>query len=187
MAKTKTKSKTLNKKPGFKFQWWMGFVLIALVAVVGVAILRFSNASGGLSYTAGAMYGGDCTYVTGAKGYNICLERKDQVWFRFSFQHQKTYYLCVNARTISGNSKSIIASYFSTFEDTNLGESEDWDMPKVKSGWVRSNNAVKITRTPSASSYGDYKDTVISAYAKTQDGDVRFRNIHLSEDGSCPG
>lgn len=37
--------KSTSKSGGFKFRWWMGLVLIALIAVVGVIVVRFSNAS----------------------------------------------------------------------------------------------------------------------------------------------
>lgn len=40
-----------SKKPGFKLKWWMGLGLVALVALVGVVVIRFSNASG-LTYSA---------------------------------------------------------------------------------------------------------------------------------------
>lgn len=49
---TKTKSRTANKKntpqlTQFKFKWWMALILIAVVAIIGIVVLRFSNASGG--------------------------------------------------------------------------------------------------------------------------------------------
>ncbi|MBI2798002.1 hypothetical protein HYX70_01710 [Candidatus Saccharibacteria bacterium] len=47
--KTKSKSRTakssLNKLHQFKFRWWMALILIAVVAGLGVIILRFSRAS----------------------------------------------------------------------------------------------------------------------------------------------
>ncbi len=44
---TRTKSRTLKKaqKSGFRFKWWMGVVLVVVVAGIGLAILRFSQAS----------------------------------------------------------------------------------------------------------------------------------------------
>lgn len=38
---------SLSKKKGFQFRWWMAVLLVAVVAVVGVVILRYSRASGG--------------------------------------------------------------------------------------------------------------------------------------------
>lgn len=48
MAKkiTSRTSKTgLSKKHGFRLRWWMGVVIVLIVAVVGVLVLRFSQAS----------------------------------------------------------------------------------------------------------------------------------------------
>ena len=38
-------SKSANKKNGFRFRWWMGLVLVIVVAIVGVVVLRFSRAA----------------------------------------------------------------------------------------------------------------------------------------------
>lgn len=59
---------TLNKK-GFKFRWWYAAILILVVALVGVAVLRFGRASG---------------ESIGIERTNICeIYRNDQVlgWF----------------------------------------------------------------------------------------------------------
>lgn len=47
MAKSKTKSRVSNntKKSGFKFRWWMAGIVVIVVAIVGIAVLRFSHAS----------------------------------------------------------------------------------------------------------------------------------------------
>lgn len=37
--------KASSKKSGFQFKWWMGLGLVVLVAVVGIAVIRFSNAA----------------------------------------------------------------------------------------------------------------------------------------------
>lgn len=47
---TRSKTRTSTKKQGFKFRWWMGVLLVLVIAVVGVAVLRFSQAAAG-SYT----------------------------------------------------------------------------------------------------------------------------------------
>lgn len=39
------------KKSNFTFKWWMGVLIVAVVAVVGLIVLRFSNASTGVTYT----------------------------------------------------------------------------------------------------------------------------------------
>jgi hypothetical protein len=52
MAKQiKSKTRTTAKKQGFQFKWWMGAGLVALVAVIGVIVVRYSNAAeAGLVY-----------------------------------------------------------------------------------------------------------------------------------------
>ncbi len=57
MAKTLTKSKTLTKKPVFRFRWWMGLALVALVAVVGIVIVFTSRASISSPYIIGDVIG----------------------------------------------------------------------------------------------------------------------------------
>ena len=52
---TKSKSRTATKKQGFQFKWWMGLGLVAIIAVIGVVIVRFSNAS---SFTNGCWISG---------------------------------------------------------------------------------------------------------------------------------
>ena len=50
VTKAKPKSRvsgSATKKGGFKFRWWMAAVLVVAVAVVGLAVLRFSHAFGG--------------------------------------------------------------------------------------------------------------------------------------------
>ncbi len=37
--------KGIKSKKQFKFRWWMALILIAVIAIVGIAILRFSRAS----------------------------------------------------------------------------------------------------------------------------------------------
>lgn len=54
-TKTRLKSKTRTSKTGlsnkrrFQFRWWMGLVLVGVVAVVGLLVLRFSHASSNLA------------------------------------------------------------------------------------------------------------------------------------------
>lgn len=38
-------SNSVAKKAGFQFRWWMALVLVVAVAIVGVVVLRFSNAA----------------------------------------------------------------------------------------------------------------------------------------------
>lgn len=54
-SNTKSKTRTTAKKQGFQFKWWMGLGLVIIIAVVGVVIVRFSNAS---SYTNGCWISG---------------------------------------------------------------------------------------------------------------------------------
>ncbi len=46
---TKPKSRTGNKNNSqltqFKFRWWMALILVAVVAIIGVVIVRFSHAA----------------------------------------------------------------------------------------------------------------------------------------------
>lgn len=44
-----TKSKKTTKKKGFQFRWWYAAILILVVAIVGIAVLRFSQAKGDYS------------------------------------------------------------------------------------------------------------------------------------------
>ncbi len=49
-TKTKPKSnvRTSNQQlTQFKFRWWMALILVAVIAIIGIVILRFSHASGG--------------------------------------------------------------------------------------------------------------------------------------------
>ena len=41
-------SKTSTKKSGFKFRWWMGALLVAVVAVIGIYVIYTSRASADL-------------------------------------------------------------------------------------------------------------------------------------------
>ncbi len=50
---TKTRVSKQAKKQGFKFRWWMGVVIILIVAIVGLVILRFSRAAGRPGYIQG--------------------------------------------------------------------------------------------------------------------------------------
>lgn len=66
MAKeqTRTKSRTSKraKKPGFNFKWWMGVVLVVVVAGIGLAIIQFSQASSVRNIYASPVqgFGGSC-------------------------------------------------------------------------------------------------------------------------------
>lgn len=51
MATKKPQSKTTrtytakNRTGGFRFRWWMALVLVGIIAIVGIVVIRFSNAS----------------------------------------------------------------------------------------------------------------------------------------------
>ena len=53
MPTSKPKSNVAKsaKKSSFKFRWWYAVIAVLVVAVVGIAVLRFSHASAGTSYT----------------------------------------------------------------------------------------------------------------------------------------
>ncbi len=69
-----TKSKTSrtakrSKVKQFQFRWWMGVLIVGIVGVVGIAVFRFSNASGQpLRYVPIWCNRGDCrtSYFAGA-------------------------------------------------------------------------------------------------------------------------
>lgn len=42
-TKTKSKVKTMAHS-GFRFRWWMGVLIVLIIAVAGIAILQFSHA-----------------------------------------------------------------------------------------------------------------------------------------------
>jgi len=43
--KSRVNTKNSNQLTQFKFRWWMALILVAVVAVIGIVILRFSYAS----------------------------------------------------------------------------------------------------------------------------------------------
>ena len=47
-SSSKVAKKGLGKKKNTFMKWWVGLGVVALVAIVGIAIIRFSNASGPL-------------------------------------------------------------------------------------------------------------------------------------------
>jgi peptidoglycan hydrolase-like protein with peptidoglycan-binding domain len=47
-----SKTKTLKQSQSFKFTWWMAIILVAVIAVIGLAIIRLSHASSKPGYTA---------------------------------------------------------------------------------------------------------------------------------------
>ncbi|MFO0862805.1 MAG: hypothetical protein U0516_03715 [Candidatus Saccharibacteria bacterium] len=59
--KSRTSNKNSSRLTQFKFRWWMAIVLIAVVAVIGVIIVRFSFADGG---------GGNCIFYSGHCQYH---------------------------------------------------------------------------------------------------------------------
>jgi hypothetical protein len=73
MSKQKNNSRTRvgknTGKGGFKFRWWMGALLVAVVAVIGIYVIYTSRASG-RAYTGTVQYfnlsqGGATVYVDG--------------------------------------------------------------------------------------------------------------------------
>lgn len=81
---SRTRVSKSTSKGGFKFRWWMGLGLVIVVAVLGVLVLRFSNAG------AAALVGGNSNYPCTArvnlthnysKGTsqtaNVCMKRSN--------------------------------------------------------------------------------------------------------------
>lgn len=58
---SRTRVSKSTSKGGFKFRWWMGALLIAVVAVIGIYVIYSSRASGKL-------YVGTVTYVNRGQG-----------------------------------------------------------------------------------------------------------------------
>lgn len=58
---SKSRVSNTTKKTGFKFRWWMGALLVAVVAVIGIYVIYSSRASGKL-------YVGTVTYVNRGQG-----------------------------------------------------------------------------------------------------------------------
>ncbi len=60
----KRPSKVAKKKAAFKFRWWMVAILVGLIAIVGVVVIRYSQAGSFYSYTAYVEHGycGDPNY-----------------------------------------------------------------------------------------------------------------------------
>jgi len=80
MAQKKSKVKsnvgTTNKKSGgFKFRAWMAVVLIIVVAAVGIAVVRFSNAAGDPAYP----------YILAYQGFDGRYDKYSLVLYNGSF------------------------------------------------------------------------------------------------------
>ena len=43
-------AKSTSKKSAFRFRWWMGLALVVLIAIIGVVVVRFSQAGGGRNF-----------------------------------------------------------------------------------------------------------------------------------------
>lgn len=70
----KSTSKATGKSSNFKFKWWMGLGLVVVVALIGVLVVRFSNAA-----AVALVYGSGCNRVNlrhdttkGASTVNVC-------------------------------------------------------------------------------------------------------------------
>lgn len=78
---TNTKSSKLAKQSKLHFRWYMAIVLVAIVAVVGILVVRFSNASvgDGQAYngTIKANYSGVVTiFSKNSAGQNVTVTYK---------------------------------------------------------------------------------------------------------------
>ena len=131
--KTKSRvSKTSTKKSGFKFRWWMGLALVAVVAVVGLLVLRYSKAAGG---TVAQFGGSDCTRVNLTHVYskganvtnNVCMGTVD---FEEGFVYDAsiltgrpaTY--CVWGRIYTKNPSDLMSIKLTTWGTNLNGRSE---------------------------------------------------------------
>ena len=107
-AKKSNVRKSSSKSGGFKFRWWMAVGLVAVVALVGVLVLRFSRAStGNSSYsyniTASAMTGGQPVTTNGVKGNPLVSYRTisaspspdSQVVSTTALQPGRKYEVCI--------------------------------------------------------------------------------------------
>jgi hypothetical protein len=57
-AKKKPRVANSATKPNRLFKWWIGLGIVALVAVIGIAVVRFSNAAGDPNYPITGIYYG---------------------------------------------------------------------------------------------------------------------------------
>lgn len=76
--KTKTSSSKLAKQSKLHFRWYMAVVLIAIVAVVGILVVRFSNAATYyLSYRVSYEEGHTCLWQDGIPYCNLAGDNVD--------------------------------------------------------------------------------------------------------------
>lgn len=113
-------SKSTSKKSGIKFRWWMAAGLVAVVAIVGIVVLRYSKASSGYSnysynITASALQGGQAATTNDFKGSPIVSYRTisatpspdDRVTNTSALQVGKKYELCVYASSPTNTPTSL--------------------------------------------------------------------------------
>lgn len=147
--------KGTSKSTGFKFKWWMAVVLVAVVAVVGVLVLRFSHASGDsyINYTAGVLmayrYGNGPAPIKnvtqGAKGpvttdwTLLPSNSKGQSGVGIDSVHllqNRKYKVCVYGAKVGGNSKVKV----------RLNLDSEYDVP-LSPTWQISCNDHEFTET----------------------------------------
>lgn len=125
MAVKKSKSRlasTAKKKGGIKFRWWMAVILVVIVAGIGIAVLRFSQAGSGMIVTRhgttnnmvsnGSFIQGQETYGQIVGNYNLSnIDRADiQVcWSLMRIPASATYTLEV--LNWGGSQAAVLPSY----------------------------------------------------------------------------
>ncbi len=79
--KTRTSSKAVANTNTNFFKWWMVLLLVAVIAVIGIVIVRFSEAS----YNPNGYVGDYDTVVRIGKGYGWSVRQKDVGFGRYVF------------------------------------------------------------------------------------------------------
>lgn len=81
MAKSKTvKSRvsSKNKKQGFKFRWWMGLVLVGIIAAVGIVVVYTSQAA---TTEKAKFMTIERTFIDSSKGHCIQFQQKAESYY----------------------------------------------------------------------------------------------------------
>jgi len=89
-SKSKTRTRTASAKSPrltqFKFRWWMALVLVGVVAVIGVIIVKYSNAQGVTTYGSAT-----CAWTNGIPS---CRNEGNAFTFTQSFGYSSVKYSC---------------------------------------------------------------------------------------------
>ncbi len=85
-ARTRTTSAKSTQLTQFKFRWWMALILVGVVAVIGVIIVQYSNASGYTHYGSA-----NCRWNSGVPS---CQNEGNAFTFQQGFGNVGAKYYC---------------------------------------------------------------------------------------------